>query len=165
MISLPWGRKKSDFPIIRIDDRLLHGQVVVGWAHALGLEHLILANDRVVADRGLSAALKAGVPDDVRVEIVSMDDAVAGLTNGNYAATKSMIVLESPGDALKLIHKGVVLKKLHLGGLHFREGSEELVPYVYLSNWDRMALDEMLRRGVRISCQDLPATKPVAYRG
>ncbi|MCB9366983.1 MAG: PTS sugar transporter subunit IIB [Calditrichaeota bacterium] len=165
MITLPWNRKKSDFPIIRVDDRLLHGQVVVGWANTLGLELLVLANDRVAADRGMAAALKAGVSDEIRVEIVSMDDAATALTGGEYVEAKSMLVIESPGDALKLLHKGVALKKLHIGGLHFREGSDELVPYVFLSNWDRMALDEMVRRGVRISCQDLPSTAPVAYRG
>jgi mannose/fructose/N-acetylgalactosamine-specific phosphotransferase system component IIB len=165
MISFPWNRKKTDYPIVRIDDRLLHGQVVVGWAHALGLEHLILANDRVVENKGLAAALRAGVADDIRAEIVGLDEAVSGLSSGEYAKHKSMLVLESPGDVLKLLHKGVTFKTLHIGGLHFREGSDELLPYVFLSNWDRMALDEMLTRGVRITCQDLPSTSPVVYRG
>ena len=165
MISFPWSRKTSDFPIVRIDDRLLHGQVVVGWASALGLEWLILANDRVVVDKGLSAALKAGSSSDIKIDIIDLDQAAAGFESGEFAKKKSMLVLESPGDALKLVHKGVTLKRLHIGGLHFREGTDELLPYVYLSNWDRMALDEMIQRGVRVTCQDLPSTTPVAYRG
>ena len=99
------------------------------------------------------------------MDILDLDGAVAGLSSGDFASSKSMLVLESPGDVLKLIHKGVTLKTVHIGGLHFREGSDELLPYVYLSNWDRMALDEMVERGVRVSCQDLPATTPVVYRG
>ncbi|MCB1059784.1 MAG: PTS sugar transporter subunit IIB [Calditrichaeota bacterium] len=162
---MPWNRKKSDFPIVRIDDRLLHGQVVVGWAGALGLEWLILVNDRVSENKGLSAAIKAGVPPEIRADVVTFDQAVNDMIAGEYAQKKSMLVLESPGDALRLLHKGVALRKLHVGGLHFREGSEELLPYVFLSNWDRMALDEMLERGVRITCQDIPSTTPVAYRG
>lgn len=165
MISFLRNRKKSEFPIVRIDDRLLHGQVVVGWASALNLEHLILANDRVVADRGLCAALLAGVPSEIRADILNLDQAVVGLESGEYSREKCMLVLESPGDALKLVHKGVTIKSLHIGGLHFREGTDELLSYVYLSNWDRMALDEMIERGVRITCQDLPSTTPVAYRG
>lgn len=165
MISLPWSRKKPDYPIIRIDDRLLHGQVVVGWAHALGLDYLILANDRIVANSGLAAAMRAGVADDIRAEIIGLDQAVDGLNSGTYAKHKSMLVFESPGDVLKLLHKGVTIKQLHIGGLHFREGSDELLPYVFLSNWDRMALDELLTRGMRITCQDLPSTSPVVYRG
>lgn len=165
MITFPWSRKKSDFPIVRIDDRLLHGQVVVGWASALGLDWLILANDRVISDQGMCAALKAGSASDIKIDIIDLDRAAQGLSSGEYTRNKSMIVLESPGDALKLVHKGVTLKRLQVGGLHFREGSEELLPYVYLSNWDRMALDEMVQRGIRISCQDLPSTTPIAYRG
>ena len=165
MISLPWNRKKTDYPIIRIDDRLLHGQVVVGWAGALGLEWLILAHDRVVATKSLCAALRAGVPPEIQTDVIDLDQAGAALANGDYSTQKSMLVLESPGDVLKLIHKGVTVKSLHIGGLHFREGSDELLPYVFLSNWDRMALDEMIQRGVRVSLQDLPSTNPVAYRG
>jgi PTS system mannose-specific IIB component len=165
MISMPWNRKKSEFPIIRIDDRLLHGQVVVAWAGTLGLDWLILANDRVAENKSLASAIKAGVSPEIRVDVVTFDQAVEALMNGEYAQKKSMLVLESPGDALRLLHKGVALKKLHIGGLHFREESEELLSYVFLSNWDRMALDEMLERGVRITCQDLPSTTPVAYRG
>lgn len=165
MIQFPWSRKKSDYPLVRIDDRLLHGQVVVGWVSAFGLERLIVANDRLLEDKALCAALKAGVSSEIRVDILDLDAAAAGLTSGEFATSKSMLVLESPGDALKLFHKGVPLKRIHVGGLHFREGSDELLPYVYLSNWDRMALDEMVERGVRVTCQDLPATTPVAYRG
>ncbi len=165
MISLPWKNKKNEFPIVRVDDRLLHGQVVVGWVAALALDRLIVANDRLISDKALCAALRAGVSADIRVDILELDGAVAGLSSGDFASSKSMLVLESPGDVLKLIHKGVTLKTVHIGGLHFREGSDELLPYVYLSNWDRMALDEMVERGVRVSCQDLPATTPVVYRG
>ncbi len=165
MIAFKWRRKKSDFPIVRIDDRLLHGQVVVGWASALGLERVILANDRVAADKSLSAAIKAGVSPDMQVDVIDFEQAVKDMINGEYTSQKSMLVLESPGDALRLLHKGVSLKKLHVGGLHFREGSEELLPYVFLSKWDRMALDEMVERGVRVSCQDIPSTTPVVYRG
>ncbi|MBK6765801.1 MAG: PTS sugar transporter subunit IIB [bacterium] len=165
MISFPWRRKKLAYPIVRIDDRLLHGQVVVGWANALGLDYLIVANDRVAENPGLVAALKAGAAEGTTVDVLPLEDAIPGLISGAYAQRKSMVVLESPGDALKLLHKGVTLKALHVGGLHFREGSEELLPYVFLSNWDRMALGEMLTRGVRITCQDLPSTSPVVYRG
>lgn len=165
MISFLWNRKKSEYPIVRIDDRLLHGQVMVGWVSALGLEWLILANDRMILDSGMSAALKAGAPSGTKIDIVDLDEAGLGLSEGSYSKSKSMLVLESPGDALKLVHKGAHLPKLHIGGLHFREESEEFLPYVFLSNWDRMALDEMIQRGIRITCQDLPSTTPVAYRG
>lgn len=165
MISLPWSRKKTEYPIVRVDDRLLHGQVVVGWVNALGLDHLVVANDRVAANPALVAALKAGAADGIVVDVVLLDDAAESLMSGAYSQRKSMLVLESPGDALKLLHKGVTLKALHVGGLHFREGSEELLPYVFLSNWDRMALSEMVSRGVRVTCQDLPSTSPVVYRG
>jgi mannose/fructose/N-acetylgalactosamine-specific phosphotransferase system component IIB len=164
MISLPWRRKRPVYPIVRIDDRLLHGQVVVGWGQQLGLEWIILASDRVAESPTMVAAMKAGAPLDIHADVFDLEETVRRLGSGEIAAKKSMLVFESPGDLLKLIHKGVSIKQIHIGGLHFREGAEELLPYVYLSNWDRMALDEMTKRGIRVTCQDLPGNHPLVYR-
>jgi mannose/fructose/N-acetylgalactosamine-specific phosphotransferase system component IIB len=66
-------------------------------------------------------------------------------------------------DALKLMRLGAPIKVLTLGGLHFREGREELLPYVFLSEWDRTTLQELLNLGVKIQCQDLPTSTPIPY--
>lgn len=164
MISLPWLRKKAVYPIVRIDDRLLHGQVVVGWGQQLGLEWIILASDRVAESPTMVAAMKAGAPLEIQADVFDLEETARRYSSGEFAAKKSMLVFESPGDLLKLIHKGVSMKQVHIGGLHFREGAEELLPYVFLSNWDRMALDEMTKRGIRVTCQDLPGNHPLVYR-
>ncbi|MBU0690482.1 PTS sugar transporter subunit IIB [bacterium] len=164
-LALSWKKDKLQFPLVRVDDRLLHGQVIVGWGSQLSLTGLVLASDRIKSDVAYASALKSIVPPDLDVTIETLASASANWTAKEYNESRIMIVLESAGDALKLFKSGAPLKKLILGGIHFREGSEEFLPYIFLSRWDKVALSELLNQGIRIVCQDLPATKPTPYTG
>ena len=153
------------FPLVRVDDRLLHGQVIVGWGQQLSLEHLILVSDRVKEDAAYTSAMTSLAPPELHAEIVSLAEAAQRWDSNEFAKRRTMLVLETTGDALKLHKQGAPLKLLTIGGLHFRESSEEFLPYVFLSRWDRVALDELTGLGVRVVCQDLPTTKPIPYPG
>jgi len=163
-LSLPWRRSRAEYPLVRVDDRLLHGQVVVGWVQGASLTHLILVSDRVIADAQLSAAIRSLVPEEIRVDVVGVSDGAARWQAGEFSEAPSMIVVESPGDVLKMKKEGAPVRQLVLGGLHFRDGATEILPYVFVSRWDRLALAELQKSGVRIVCQDLPATAPVPYQ-
>ncbi len=156
-------KKKHDFPLVRVDDRLFHGQVVVGWAQALQLERLILACDRILAEPALKQTLLSVIPSDIEGNIFSLETAAEKWRKGELNHDRTLLILEHPVDALKLLRFGAPVKTLTLGGLHFREEREQFLPYIFLSQWDRAALREIAQEGVTIFCQDLPATKPVPY--
>jgi PTS system mannose-specific IIB component len=164
-LTLPWNKERLRFPLVRVDDRLLHGQVVVGWGQQFGLERLILVSDRVRNDAAYASAMKSLAPPELKVEVMSLSEAAPLWESKEFVKSRTMLVLETTGDALKLHKQGVPLKLLIIGGLHFRETSEEFLPYVFLSRWDRIALDELTGQGVRVVCQDLPTAKPVPYPG
>jgi mannose/fructose/N-acetylgalactosamine-specific phosphotransferase system component IIB len=151
--------------MVRVDDRLLHGQVIVGWGHQFELNRLIVASDRIKQDQAYVAAVRSLVPTEIEASVETLQSAADQWRDKSLSESRAMIVLESTGDALKLMTAGAPLKQITLGGLHFREESEELLPYIYLSRWDRVALKELMDHGVRIVCQDLPASKPVPYTG
>jgi mannose/fructose/N-acetylgalactosamine-specific phosphotransferase system component IIB len=162
-IKLPWTKEKLVFPMVRVDDRLLHGQVIIGWGQMLGLRPVLLASDRVVKDEDLTTTFREIMPPELEGDVVSLADAAERWLRGDFKDRHSLIVVEAPVDALKLLHLGAPMKVLTLGGLHYREDRDELLPYIYLSDWDRTNLDEIRKRGVRIICQDLPTAKPVIY--
>jgi PTS system mannose-specific IIB component len=68
-----------------------------------------------------------------------------------------LVLLESARDALELLNAGVQLSEVNVGGLHYREGSVELLPFVFLTADERTALRELVKRGVTLSAQDVPA--------
>jgi mannose PTS system EIIAB component len=164
-LSLPWKKDKLQFPMVRVDDRLLHGQVIVGWGHQFELTRLVVASDRIKKDQAYVSALRSLVPPEMEAAIETLQTAADQWKEKHFDEERVMIVLESTGDALKLYKAGAPLKLITLGGLHFREESEELLPYIYLSRWDRVALKELMDQGVRVVCQDLPASKPTPYTG
>jgi mannose/fructose/N-acetylgalactosamine-specific phosphotransferase system component IIB len=164
-MNFPLLRRKSRlvFPLVRVDDRLLHGQVIVGWGQTLQLCPVLLVSDRVSRDRSLSQTFHQLIPDEQKGEVISLTEAAQRWIRGDFKDTRAMLVVEAPVDALKLVRLGVPLKELILGGLHFREGRDEVLAYIYLSEWDRTTLQELMNLGVKIRCQDLPATKPIPY--
>jgi PTS system mannose-specific IIB component len=164
-LPFPWKKDKLQFPMVRVDDRLLHGQVIVGWGHQFELTRLIVASDRIKKDQTYVSALRSLVPSELEASVESLQTTAAHWREKHYDGERAMIVLESTGDVLKLLKAGAPLKQIMLGGLHFREGSEEFLPYIFLSRWDRVALKELMSHGVRIVCQDLPASKPTPYTG
>ena len=164
-MSLPWFRRENRlvFPVVRVDDRLLHGQVVVGWGQTLGVAPLLLVSDRVAKDDELSLTFRRLIPEELRGDIVPVTDAAERWVRGEFKNARVMLVIETPVDALKMVRLGAPMKVLTLGGLHFREGREEFLPYVFLSDWDRTTLQELRGLGVRVQCQDLPTSKPIPY--
>lgn len=162
-IKLPWTKERLVFPMVRVDDRLLHGQVIIGWGQMLGLHPVVLASDRVVKDTSLAQTFREIVPQELEGGVVTLAEAAERWVQGDFKDKHALIVVEAPVDALKLLNLGAPMKVLTLGGLHYREDRDELLPYIYLSDWDRTALDEIRKRGVKIICQDLPTAKPVNY--
>lgn len=164
-MNIPWFRRKDSlvFPIVRVDDRLLHGQVVVGWGQALDLAPMVLVSDRVAKDPELSQTFRRLVPPEQQGDVITVSEAAELWLRGDYKNKRAMLVIEAPVDALKMVRLGVPMKVLTLGGLHFREGREELLPYIFLSDWDRTTLQELRGLGVLIRCQDLPASKSIPY--
>lgn len=164
-LKLALRNKGLVFPLVRVDDRLLHGQVIVGWAQALHLDRLIVASDRVLRDPVLAETMRALIPPEMKGDVVSLETAARKWRQGELNRSRSMIVLEHPVGALKLIRSGAPMKALILGGMHFREDRREYLPYIFLSEWDRAALREILQAGVVVVCRDLPTTRPVPYNG
>jgi mannose PTS system EIIA component len=164
-MNIPLFKKKDPltFPAVRVDDRLLHGQVIVGWGQTLQLRPVLLVSDRVSRDPGLAATFRELVPSDMQGDVVSLAEAATRWKRGDFQNHRALLVVEAPFDALKLVRLGAPLKSLILGGLHFREGREELLPYLFLSEWDRTTLQELRHLGVKIQCQDLPTSKPIPY--
>lgn len=163
MLKLPWKKDKFVYPIVRIDDRLIHGQVIVGWGQSLEIDPLILASDRVAKDETLLKTYQSIVPAEMNNEVLTIQETADRWSRGELKDRRAMIVVEAPVDALKLVRLGAPLKLLTIGGLHFREERQELLPYVFLSEWDRTTLSELRKEGVKIRCQDVPTADPVAY--
>jgi mannose/fructose/N-acetylgalactosamine-specific phosphotransferase system component IIB len=145
-------------PIIlyRIDERLIHGQVVVGWGNSLRLDRIVLANDKVASNPWERELCLACVPPEIKTTILSVDEAVYQISKDGFKKEKTILLVDSPFDILRMIEKGVQIDRVNVGGIYFKQGRKKILPYLYLSMEEISAFKKLFSLGVRCECRDVP---------
>lgn len=148
--------------LCRVDDRLIHGQVVVGWGRALGLERIVLADDEVARSEWEQDLYRMAVPPEIEVVFATVPSAAAHLGGWHADARRTAVVVGSIEAAEQLFRADRdAVRRINLGGLHHRPGRAERLPYLYLSDDERRRLHDMAVAGALITGQDVPTATPV----
>ena len=147
--------------LYRIDDRLIHGQVVVGWGQPLALRFIVLVDDEVASSEWEQELYRMGVPPGMDVyfhTVAEMADA-----HSMYAsdARAGLLLVGSIDTMQQLVLQHPEIKRVNIGGVHHAEGRVQRLRYVFLTPREELALRDMQQRGVDVSAQDVPATRPV----
>ena len=150
--------------LARIDDRLIHGQVVVGCCEPLGARRILLVDDTVAEDPLQKKLYRAGVPPEVVVEFLAIQQAPARLEALGATGDLDRVVLVVSRACVmeELRAEGVQFRCVQLGGAHMHEGATELVDGFFLDENDRSALRNLLEDGTEIIIQ--PVTQSPMVR-
>jgi mannose/fructose/N-acetylgalactosamine-specific phosphotransferase system component IIB len=145
-------------PIIlyRIDERLIHGQVVVGWGNSLRLDRIVLANDKVALNPWERELCLACVPPEIKTTILSVDEAINQISKDGFKKEKAILLVDSPFDVLRMVEKGVQIDRVNVGGIHSKQGRKKVLPYLYLSPEEISIFRKLFRLGIRCECRDVP---------
>ena len=111
---------------VRVDHRLIHGQVAFAWTKSLGIDCILVASDSVAKDNLRMSALRMAAPSGVKVVIKSIEDSAANILSGKTDKYNLMIVLENIKDADRLTEKVTEIKKVNLGGVKKEEGKKQI---------------------------------------
>ena len=149
--------------LCRVDDRLIHGQVVLGWGRPLGLERIVLVDDQVAANEWEQQLYRMAVPAGIEVVFATVAAAIAGLDAWDAAAPRTAI-LTGDIDSMAALHAAhpETVHRINLGGLHHQPGRSERLPYLYLTDAELESLRRLAREGARVSAQDVPTAQAVA---
>lgn len=151
----------ASFILVRIDDRLIHGQVTVAWGTWLEPDRIVLVNDEVATTPWRRELYAESDTLGAAVSVASVAEFIAAVREGSWKGERLIVVVESPADILRLVDGGIDLPCANVGGMHYAEGKRELLPYVYVDDDDLAALRALASRGVGLSAQDVPQTGPV----
>jgi mannose/fructose/N-acetylgalactosamine-specific phosphotransferase system component IIB len=143
--------------LARIDDRLIHGQVVLGWVPVTKPDRIVVACNRVAASDWERRFYASCVPPEVRTSFFSVDEAAQQIGSEPFSQEQLLVLFESAEDVWKLVNAGIGLREVNVGGLHYREGSVELLPFVFVTPEERTFLRELVKRGITLSAQDVPS--------
>lgn len=150
--------------LVRVDDRLIHGQVVVAWGARLHPRRIWVADDAAAADAWERDLLGSAAP-GVDVRVVPLAEAAAQWAAEAAAPEPAILLLRDLRAAVALLDAGAVLTTLNLGGLHYSPGKAKVADYVYLDDADRAHARRLAAAGVALEVQDVPATRAQPLAG
>jgi PTS system mannose-specific IIB component len=146
--------------LARIDDRLIHGQVVEGWVNFLKATCILVADDTVAANPLQRAIIEISVPEGLKVIIGNVEEICGKLLSSSLDAERAILLFSNPVDALRSCEAGLSFSSVNLGGLHFVPGKRKIMDVCAVNDADLEALKAILRRGVKINIQTVPTEKP-----
>lgn len=150
--------------LVRVDERLLHGQVAIGWTSNSGANTILVANDEAQKDQVKAIALNLAKPTGVKLYIRGVEE--SGKIVEKFAAAKKaqvLVLVRTIQDALKLI-KGAngTIQELNVGGLKYEQGKRKLNDYVAVSDQDISDLKAIQKMGVELDFRMLPRDKKIS---
>ena len=152
-------------PIVlcRVDDRLVHGQVVIGWGRPLGVEFIVLVDEGVAASPWEQDLYRMAVPPEIEIRFATVAEASAAA--GRVAGGRRAAASSSPAISIRwrrsIRANPAVVHRINLGGMHHRPGRRERLPYLYLTDEELRGLVALEADGAEVTAQDLPTSAPV----
>jgi D-glucosaminate PTS system EIIB component len=146
--------------LYRIDDRLIHGQVVVGWGQPMDIEFIVLVDDAVASSEWEQELYRMGVPPEMEVFFHGVTDATGQLDLYRHDRRRGILLTGDVRSMACLVAAGGI-PMVNVGGVHHRPGRVQRLRYVFLNEDEERQLREIAARGVEVAAQDVPAAWPV----
>ena len=150
--------------LVRIDDRLIHGQVVAVWLRALGAERIVIVDDATARDEFLREVLTLAAPQGVPVEVLDVAGGAARCIELAAATEPVMVLVRTPRTALALRRAGVPIEVVDLGGMGAGPGRRRLHKTISVSPDEVQELRELEQLGTRVEVQIVVDDRPIPFR-
>ena len=147
--------------LYRIDDRLIHGQVVVGWGQPLDIRFIVLVDDEVATSEWEQELYRMGVPPEMRVVFETVESAARHLAQYVSDPARGILLTGDIATMQRLVGAGAAIPSVNVGGIHHRADRVQRLRYVFLSPGEERALQALAAEGVTVSAQDVPAARAV----
>jgi mannose/fructose/N-acetylgalactosamine-specific phosphotransferase system component IIB len=145
---------------VRIDDRLIHGQVVEGWVHYLKATRILVADDRVAANALQRSIMEIAVPQGLTVTIGGVLE-ICRQARAAGENERAILLFSNPTDVLQALKSGLLCRTINLGGMHYIPGKRKLREVLSVDDADIASLRAIMDRGIAICVQSVPNEKPL----
>ncbi|MFL5383144.1 MAG: PTS system mannose/fructose/N-acetylgalactosamine-transporter subunit IIB [Longimicrobiaceae bacterium] len=148
--------------LLRVDERLIHGQVVVGWGGPLHADRMVVVDDELAASPWEQELYCLGVPPEIEAAFRTVDEARGELEGWKGDGKRTIVLVRDVATARRLAEGGALAgEEVNLGGIHHAEGRAQVLPYLHLRPAERQALHEIAALGATVAARDLPASRRV----
>ncbi|MDR2886962.1 MAG: PTS sugar transporter subunit IIB [Bacteroidales bacterium] len=145
--------------LIRIDDRLLHGQVSFTWVPSLKINCIVIANNKVATDEFQKMALNIAKPPSAKLLIYTLKDAIAFLCDAKARNQEILVLVNSIADALSVAKEINEIKTINFGGIRMKTGAKLISKAIAIDDNDITFIKELLERGLELEIRQVPGDK------
>ncbi|NJD61243.1 MAG: PTS sugar transporter subunit IIB [Deltaproteobacteria bacterium] len=149
--------------LVRVDCRLIHGQVVETWLPHTGANCLLVANDDLAGNTCLRTVMELAVPPSIHVMFCRLGDVASSLAEIDRAGEKAILLCATFEDALRIHRTGVRFPALNVGNLHYATGKVEISPSVFFSPEDFDAVHCFCHSGIAVNVRATPFDAGTSY--
>lgn len=142
--------------LVRVDHRLVHGQVAFSWTKFLDADCILIASDNLMKDELKMAAMRMAKPTGVKLVMKSMEDSIQAINSGITDKYKLFILCESVEDVYQLATKTDVIKSINIGGMKAQEDRHQISKAVFVSEDDIKLLKELDTKGIELEVRLVP---------
>ena len=146
--------------LIRIDDRLIHGQITMGWSRSIGANVILVANDAVANDPMQRNLMKMAVPPGIKAEVFTIDEAAEKITTEALPNANILLLVRNPIDFMRLVDQGVSVDMVNVGGVRPTGATIKLTKEVSATPEELEAWKKVDAAGIRIEVCFLPGSRP-----
>ncbi|HZW35550.1 MAG: PTS sugar transporter subunit IIB [Deltaproteobacteria bacterium] len=149
--------------LVRVDCRLIHGQVVETWLPHTGANCLLVANDDLATNAYLRTVMELAVPPSIHVMFCRLGDVASSLGEIDSRGEKAILLCATFEDALRIHRTGVRFPSLNVGNLHYATGKVEISPSVFFSPEDFDAVHSFCHNGIAVNIRATPFDAGTSY--
>ncbi len=152
----------DNWGLVRIDDRLIHGQVIAVWCRHKSFKRIIILDDAVAKDTFMQQVLRMAAPQNMTVEAMEVDTNI-DLLNNLHNKDSIMLIMKTPLTAKRLLDAGLEYSELNIGGIGMGPGRKNVFKNISMSEEEKGLLKEISDKGVEITLLTVPGEKSKAF--
>lgn len=141
---------------VRIDERLIHGQVAMVWTNTLGCNRIMVVNDEACNSETQKYVLKLATPPGIKLSVLTVEKAAVRIKEGNYDNDKVFVIFKNPEDCIRLIEKGIQLSLINVGNMSHKNGTISVKKSVNVLPKDIECFKKLDSMGVKLTAKMLP---------
>lgn len=150
--------------LVRVDNRLVHGQILEAWVPHYSAARIVVLNDEVADDPFRASVIRMVVPSDIEVQVSPVESFSRAFNADEWSDCRTIVLLKDIDDARRAFQAGFVFDRLNIGNVHNENGKCCITSSIYLSAGERDALQELADAGVAIELRCIPKDKPLDFR-
>lgn len=150
--------------LIRIDNRLIHGQVTEGWSKFLNIDRIIVSNDDAINNPQQIAIFKMVIPAEINLDVLSIKETAKKFVEFEESPEKILILFYDCCDVLKFLQLGAKPKSINIGCTHYQEGKKKITETVYMDGSDIECFKKILEYGIELELRTVPGEEKKLFQ-